>query len=96
MKSSFNIQSTLKSLETSPVAVLSQEDLDHLLQQGTLLKEEDTHMSGFIRILDWQGTILLQEKTNRDEYTVRKLDSRETANAFLQNRLETYERMWDG
>lgn len=96
MESKTNMDTLIKSLENSPVVVLSEAELDHLLQQGTLLKEDDTHMSGFIRILDWKGTILLQEKTNKDEYTVRKLDSRETADAFLQNRLETYERMWDG
>jgi len=86
----------LDSLKAAPVAVLSPQNLEDLLRQGEVLREEDTHMSDIIRIVDWQGTILVQEKTNKDEFIIRKMDSRDQAEKFLQNRLDTYERMWDG
>ena len=90
------MQSLLESLETSPVAILSPQDLDLLLKEGDVQREEDTHMSDFIRIVFWQGTILVQEKSDRDEFIVRKMDSKDQAEEFLQKRLNDYERMWDG
>lgn len=90
------MKTVLDSLDTSPVAVLSPQNLEDLLSQGAVLHEENTHISDIIRIIDWQGDILVQEKTNRDEYTVRKMDSRDQAEQFLQDRLNKYERIWDG
>lgn len=40
--------------------------------------------------------ILVQEKSDQQDYILRKLDSREQAEDFVQQRLDTYERMWDG
>lgn len=90
------MKTVLDSLETAPVAILAPQNLEDLLRQGEVLREADTHMSDIIRIIDWQGIILVQEKTNKDDFIIRKMDSRDQAEKFLQNRLNTYEKMWDG
>lgn len=86
----------LASLNTSPVVVISPPALEGLLQEGNILREWDTNMSGFIRIIGLSGILLVQEKTDKGEFTIRKMDSRDQADEFVQNRLDTYERMWDG
>ena len=86
----------LESLNTLPVAVISLPDLEDLLRQGQILRESDTNMSGMIRIIEFSGILLVQEKTDRGEFTIRKMESRGQADEFIQNRLDTYERMWDG
>ncbi len=90
------MKTVLSSLKTNPVAVLSPQNLEDLLRQGKILQEENTHLSDIIRIIDWQGTILVQEKTNKDEFIIRKMVSRDQAETFLKDRLNRYERMWDG
>lgn len=91
-----DIQSALHSLESAPVAVLSPQALEILLRDGEILREEDTHMRDMIRIIDWQGTILVQETSNRDEFLIRKLASRDEAMELVEDRLKRYEMMWDG
>ena len=86
----------LASLNSSPVVVISPRDLETLLQEGEILREWDTNMSGDIRIIGLSGNLLVQEKTDKGEFTIRKMDSRDQADEFVQNRLDTYERMWDG
>lgn len=90
------MKTVLELLDAAPIAVLEPDHLESLLNQGRLLREENTHISDFIRIVDWNGTILIQEKTDKDEYIVRKMDTQEEADSFFQERLDTYERMWDG
>jgi len=90
------MESLLESLISAPLAVLSAQDLEDLLSQGEVLQEVGTQLRDMIRIVDWQGTLLVQEKTNKEEYIIRKMASREQAGQFIQQRLGAYERMWDG
>jgi len=90
------MKTILETLQTQPLAVLSAQKLEELLREGTVLREENTTLSDMIRIVDWQGTLLIQEKTDRMEFIVRKTGSPAEAEEFVNNRLETYERMWDG
>jgi len=90
------MKTLIESLENTPVVVLSEQNLEELLNQGEVLKEVDTHMRDMIRLVDWQGTLLIQETTNKDEFVMRKMTSQDQAEDFIQQRLDAYDRMWDG
>jgi hypothetical protein len=77
-------------------ALLTPKELDELLTASELLAEVDTHINKIIRLLTYRGTLLLQEYSFEGEIFVRHMESREAAEAFVQKRLDTYERMWDG
>ena len=75
---------------------LSPEQLGTLLARATLRREEDTRIAGMIRIIEADGSILVQEQTPEGEILVRRVGSAVEAQALVEKRLEAYERMWDG
>ena len=90
-------ETILSGLEDSPRLSLSPEELAELLAAATIVREEDTCISGMMRILLLgDDTVLVQEETPRREALVRVRPSLEAAGDFVRQRLEIYERMWDG
>ena len=50
-----------------------------------------------IRLLDLDGALFMQEQhPETHELLVRRFADRAAADAFVKDRLDTYERMWDG
>lgn len=78
------------------VVELSAEASAALLEIAVRVSEEDTVLSGPIRVLDLGGRILVQERSGKGEILVRELPSVDAARAFVAARLAAYERMWDG
>jgi hypothetical protein len=77
--------------------VLRAQELSVLLESAELLREEETCIAGKIRILRVDDRILVQEQApETKDLIVRELPSKEDAERFLEDRLSTYERMWDG
>ena len=75
---------------------LSPDELAGLLEEAELVREEDTCISGMIRILRLKNTVLVQEETPEREIVIRIRPTVEAAEEFVAGRLEIYERMWDG
>jgi hypothetical protein len=67
-----------------------------LLESAAALRQENTCVSGWIRVLAFNGAILVQEETPEGHALARRMPTIEQANEFVDRRLETYERMWDG
>jgi hypothetical protein len=78
------------------ILALDEGDLAGLLEVADTLRADDTCLAGWIRVLAVGGQILVQEETLDKEILLRRLDSREAAERFVEHRLSTYERMWDG
>ena len=90
------IDALLEKLGEAPRLGLSPEELAGLLEEADLVREEDTCISGMIRILRLRNTVLVQEETPEREIVIRIRPSVEAAEEFVAGRLEIYERMWDG
>jgi len=86
----------LEKLEQGPRLELSADELTELLEDADVLREEDTCISGMIRILRLGDVTLVQEETPDREILLRIRPDRTSADEFVDRRLETYERMWDG
>lgn len=88
----------LNKLKRKNIVILPEETLDDILKINGLkiIREDDTHISDQIRILKINSVIILQERTTKHELSLRKLKSIEEANKVVNDRLETYEKMWDG
>jgi len=91
-----NIPGFVNDLRGQSIVTLSQNELDLLLEISQSVREQDTLMSGKIRILQIDGMVVVQEKTPNGEYLIRKMKSGKEANSFFDERLATYENMWDG
>jgi hypothetical protein len=86
----------ISSLEERNPLVISAQDLEKILEKAVLLDEVDTCLNKTIRLLEYDDELLLQEYSFDGDIILRKMESREAADALVQARLETYERMWDG
>lgn len=91
-----SVSEILTSVNSSSYIVLNKEELDVFLACSTLLKEVDTCLSDFIRILKYNDEIFFQELTDKNEILLRKMNSLEDAEKLLKERLDFYERKWDG
>ena len=86
----------LKRLDDSGPLLIDPADLDRFLAGAEILDEQDTMMNGPIRVLARDGRIVVQESSDKGEIFLHRAAGEEEAAAFLRERMETYERMWDG
>lgn len=76
--------------------IIEETDLKSVLDNSEILRVEDTHLSDFIRVLKYQDKLFIQETTFKKEIIIRKMDSMKDVDFFVQERLDYYERKWDG
>ncbi len=79
----------------APVEVTAAE-LAALLAGCETVREVRPVLAGPIRILRRGAAVALQEESPRGELFLRRLGALAEAEAILEDRLATYERMWDG
>ena len=91
-----DIDELREQIETQAILAIDEEELTALLEAAETVREADTCLSGWIRILSLDGHVLVQEQTTEGEILIRRMASLETAEYLVGDRLATYERMWDG
>ena len=100
---------TILSLE---VMMTANEFREKLLAGGTLplskaewellastfpeVERHNTQLAGPLLIVEVEGSLAAVEQPSRDARVARLLGGPEEAKAFVEKRLEEYERMWDG
>jgi hypothetical protein len=84
-----------KALSTNYL-IIEEDELKLVLDNSELLRIEDTHLSDFIRVLKYEDNLFIQEKTFKNEILIRKMNSMKDVDLFVQERLDYYERKWDG
>ena len=84
-----------KALSTNYL-IIEEDELKLVLDNSELLRIEDTHLSDFIRVLKYENKLFVQETTFKKEILIRKMDSMKDVDLFVQERLDYYERKWDG
>lgn len=84
-----------KALNTN-FLIIDEEELKSVLDNSEILRVEDTHLSDFIRVLKYDDNLFIQETTFKNEILIRKMDSMKDVDLFVQDRLDYYERKWDG
>jgi len=76
--------------------IIDDAELKTVLDNSEIIRTEDTHLSDFIRVLKYEDKLFVQETTFKKEILIRKMDSMKDADFFVQERLDFYERKWDG
>lgn len=90
-----NIQKFL-NIKPGFVKEIKKTDFDTLFESSELINESETHMAGPIRIFKLRDRYFLQETTDKGKTIVRKVESLSDAEDLIQQRLDKYEKMWDG
>ncbi len=76
--------------------IINENELKLFLENSEIIRVEDTHLSDFIRVLKYNEKLFVQEITFKKEIIIRKVNSAEDADKFVQDRLDFYDRKWDG
>jgi len=90
------INKIIDSAKNKKYLIINENDLNELLTNSELLIEENTYISDKIRLLKINDDLILQEKTTKDEYLIRHIKTKAEAEKLIKERLEIYEKMWDG
>jgi len=91
-----NFSKIIASAKKKKYLILNEEELADLLSNSERMIEENTYISDKIRLLKFNNDLILQEKTLKDEYIIRIMNTKKEAEELIRERLEIYERMWDG
>jgi len=75
---------------------LNEKNLELLLSKCKVVEEKDTLISGKLRLLSFQNDLFIQEQSNKGELLLRFMKDKEEAKEFIDERMETYDKMWDG
>ena len=75
-----SMQEILKKLEQTKVLQINEFDLKELLNSTSIVREEDSVINDYLRILDLSGTLVFQENDNKGNILIRKIESIETGN----------------
>ena len=84
-----------KALNTNYL-IIEEADLKTVIDNSEVIRIEDTHLSDFIRLIKFDGRLFIQELSLKSEIILRKINSLDDADKFIQERLDFYERKWDG
>lgn len=76
--------------------MIEEDELKSVLDNSEIIRVEDTYLSDFIRVLKYDEKFFVQETTFKKEILIRKMDSMNDVDSFVQERLDYYERKWDG
>lgn len=91
-----NIQKIISEVKKKTYLVISEDELEEFLSRSEIMIEKDTLISDKIRLLKFNNELILQEKTTKDEYLIRVMKTKKEAEEFIKQRLEIYDKMWDG
>jgi hypothetical protein len=86
----------LKKTINSSFIIIEENELQSFLNSCEILREVDTHLSDLIRVLKYNNHLFVQEITFKKEILIRRMNSIEEADNFVKERLDYYERKWDG
>ena len=90
------LSNVIGSAKSEKYLIISKDELDDLLSLSQILLEENTFISGSIRLLKYRSDFFIQEKTTNDEFLIRMVKTKKDGEVLIKQRLEIYEKMWDG
>lgn len=80
----------------SKYIIIQEDELKNVLDHTDIIRIEDTQLSDLIRLLNYDGKLFIQETTFKKEIIIRKINTMQDADLFIKERLDYYERKWDG
>lgn len=90
------IMINILKLNVNNYITLQAQELNEVLKNFSVFYEEDTILSGKIRILKKDESYFIQETTSKQEILIRRMKNTFEAEELVKQRLEIYDKMWDG
>jgi hypothetical protein len=86
----------IQQLREERVVALDAPTWTALAGEFTTLESHDTCLAGELRIISTEAGPAAVEQPKPDRRVVRLLNDEDEVRRFVQERLDTYDRMWDG
>jgi hypothetical protein len=83
-------------LSAGEIVVLSREEWETLADGFEVLEDRDTGLAGRLLLTRGPAGFVVVEEPDPTRRALRRFVEEEKARRFIQDRLEAYERMWDG
>lgn len=84
------------NLSENSYLVISDDQFRELMLESKVIAEKETYISDKIRIISLNDFIFIQETTNKQELLVRRMKNLSKAEDLVTQRLDIYDKMWDG
>ena len=91
-----NEQEIMDNLKTNKKIFVPVKMLGDILSGADVQYEHNTLISDYIRIIKLDEKFVVQEKTDKNEIALHLFEDEKSARKFVDERLEIYEKMWDG
>ena len=83
-------------LASGGITVLCREEWESASEAFDVVLSLVTLVSGMITLLRYEGGYAVVEEPGPEERVLRGFDDESSARRFVEERMDTYERMWDG
>ena len=90
------LQNILSKLAEGEILSFTSQEFREYLAEFMEVKHVDTRMKGNIYLLRKEDRCFIAESPDQDTIAMREVESLEAGETFVQKRLDTYDRMWDG
>lgn len=90
------IKELINRAKKSSYLKISEKELEELLSKSKVVEEKDTLISGKLRLLNYNNILLVQEQSDKGELLLRFMENEKAANKLIDERMEIYDKMWDG
>jgi len=91
-----NKQELINEIKNQKIIAVSSLKFDELKNQFDELERHPTFMSGDIVVFKVEEGFMVVEEPSPQERSIRYFKVKDKLDEFITNRLDTYERMWDG
>jgi len=91
-----NIERLVERLDRGEIVAMARSEWDELVSGVDVVEDHDTGISGHLLIVRVRDLVAAVEEPKPSERVVRPFAGLASARTFVQDRLDTYERMWDG
>lgn len=90
------LERLLARFEETAVTPVDAEELGALHEVSVVIRRVNTRLAGDLEVLALEDRLLIVERTLKGQTVVRRMLDRDETDRFVNDRLATYERMWDG
>lgn len=86
----------ITKLKQQKYLVIDHDQLETFLEDVEIIRQQDTLISGYLRLAKYDDNYIIQETTDKKEIVLRLFENRTDAEKLIDDRLDIYEKMWNG
>jgi hypothetical protein len=91
-----NVRQVMGKLRAGGIVGITRAEWERLAPRFQVLEVHETRLAGQLLLVRGPAGLAAVEQPEHDRRVIRPLADETAARSFIRDRLETYDRMWDG